>query len=43
VQILDRSSGPHVPIVHARQTAAGRALCGAAPFTPWTNSRIAVT
>jgi hypothetical protein len=29
-------------MVHARRTAGERALCGAEPFNPWSNSRMAV-
>jgi hypothetical protein len=44
VEIVDRTKGgTYRPLIHARRSAGALALCGAAAFNPWSNSRIAVT
>jgi trehalose-6-phosphate synthase len=44
VEIVDRTrGGTYRPLIHARRSAAALALCGAAPFNPWSNSRVAVS
>jgi trehalose-6-phosphate synthase len=44
VEIVDRTKGgTYRPLIHARRSAAAPALCGAPPFNPWSNSRIAVS